>query len=279
LIFAVGAGVEGGNVGTWFQDCDRFEDPAGARRMGEFVSALSRFPVGHLVDLGAGHGIFSRIASDLGWRVTAVDVRDMRFPDDTRVAWTVNDVRNFNDYPEAAVVACLGLWYHLTLADQLALLARVAPRPLILDTHLARVDLVDHPVHRGKLGAVTRDGRYEGRLYGESGSPTQPTASWGNPTSFWPTAASLQRQLADAGYDVMEHLAPAVAPDREFVVAQAMSRSARADLDAVVARYNPIRHDPPDVVVSLPGDQIAPNPPRGAGRLLVNAARRLRPGR
>ena len=53
-------------TGTWFASCDRFRDPAGAMRMAEFVTALSRFPVGHLVDLGAGHGIFSRLAAPEG---------------------------------------------------------------------------------------------------------------------------------------------------------------------------------------------------------------------
>jgi hypothetical protein len=225
----------------WFACCDRFRDPAGALRMGQFVTALSRFPVGQLVDLGAGHGIFSRIAADLGWQVTAVDARDMRFPDDARVRWVIADVRDFDAYDGVTVVACLGLWYHLTLADQLALIAKIAPRPLILDTHVARENLADHPVHPTKLSGFVSEGGYTGRLYSESGKATQATASWGNTSSFWPTAAGLERQLTEAGYDLVERLLPAVAPDRECLVAQAMSGDARARLDDLVARYNPPR--------------------------------------
>jgi hypothetical protein len=209
--------------------------------MAEFVTALSRFPVGHLVDLGAGHGIFARMAADLGWRVTAVDARDVRFPDDPRVRWVTADVRGFDEYDGVTVVACLGLWYHLTLADQLALVAKIAPLPIILDTHVARPDLGDHPVHATKLSGIVSEGAYSGRLYSESGKAAQATASWGNTRSFWPTPESLERQLNQAGYDVMERLLPPVAPDRDYVVARTLDGERRQQLDGLIARYNPLR--------------------------------------
>lgn len=278
----LGSAAEVSPTGSWFQTRDRFRDPAGALRLAEFMTALSRFPVGHLVDLGAGHGIFSRIAADLGWQVTAVDARDMRFPDDTRVRWVTSDVRSFDGYegPEGSdggtggtVVACLGLWYHLTLADQLALIRRIAPRPLILDTHLARADPADHVVHWAKLSGLVQDGVHEGRMYSESGKTSQATASWGNTSSFWPTSQTLQDQLTDAGYDLVERLLPKVAPDREYLVAQVLADDARARLDDLVARYNPLRG---------PGESAATPPAAAPGEgersrvgRLASAVRRL----
>jgi hypothetical protein len=255
--------------------------------MAEFVTALSRFPVGHLVDLGAGHGIFSRIAADLGWQVTAVDARDLRFPNDTRVRWVTSDVRDFDGYegPEGSdggtggtggtVVACLGLWYHLTLADQLALVRRIAPRPLILDTHVARADPADHVVHRTKLSQLVQDGVHEGRLYSESGNASQATASWGNTSSFWPTPQTLQHQLADAGYDLVRRLLPPVAPDREYLVAQVLSDDARARLTDLVARYNPLR-DPGESAATPPAAVLDQGEWSRIGRLASAVRRRAR---
>ena len=232
--------------------------------MAQFIQALSRFPTGHLVDLGAGHGIFARIAADLGWQVTAVDVRDVRFPDDPRVRWVTCDVRDFDDYEDATVVACLGLWYHLTLPDQLALIRRIAPRPLVMDTHLAQVDLADHPRHGRLLSRIVHEDGYTGRLYRESGKAEQATASWGNAASFWPTPDSLERQLTGAGYDVLERLMPRVARDREYVVARALDGDARTRTDDLVTRYNPLRG--PGDAAPQPGP--APGPARRARRLL-----------
>jgi hypothetical protein len=228
-------------VTTWFQTATRFRDPAGAIRMAQFVDALARFPVGHLVDLGAGHGMFSQLAADLGWQVTAVDARAERFPDDPRVRWVVADVRDFDEYDDVTVVANLGLWYHLTLADQLLLAKKAAPRPLILDTHFALPRASDHRWHR--MSELVSDRGYEGRLYSEEGLELTPTASWGNSSSFWPTVAGLEKQLFDAGYDVFEQVSPPHAPDRRYFVARSFGTdSDRAKLDALLAPYNEIEY-------------------------------------
>lgn len=203
---------------SWFSTVNRFSDPVGASRIALYVDLISRFPTGHLVDLGAGHGIFSQIALDLGWRVTAVDARDERFPSDADITWTVADVRDFDGYADVDLVVCLGLWYHLTAADQRALARRIYPRPLILDTHVA-VRNVPRRFKNGVTAEFVREGPDEGRYYDEQGF-TVATASWGNPTSFWPTVRSLESQLYDAGYEVFEQISPPYLPDRGFFVAR-----------------------------------------------------------
>ena len=69
--------------------------------------------------------MFSIAAADAGWRVTALDARGDRFPEDGRVDWQVGDVRSA-DLGGYDVVACLGLFYHLTVDDQLDLLNAAA---------------------------------------------------------------------------------------------------------------------------------------------------------
>jgi SAM-dependent methyltransferase len=223
---------------TWFAGTGEWSDPVGALRVALFADLLGRFTPGRLVDLGAGHGIFARVAADLGWEVTAVDARDERFPDDPRVQWVRSDIRAFLDQElDVDVVACLGLWYHLTLDDQRTLARCCAPRPLILDTHVGMPSRDDHPGHRKQLSDVRDQDGFAGRLYHERGLRTRLTAAWGNEYSFWPTLASLERQLTDAGYDVVEQISPAVAPDRRFFLARTIGDAARARLDATVTRY------------------------------------------
>lgn len=222
----------------WFQTADRFRDPTAARRIATYVDLLSRFRPGHLVDLGAGHGVFSKIAADLGWRVTAVDVRSARFPDDDRITWVTQDVRTFDRYADVDLVVNLGLWYHLTLADQRRLAARVAPRPMILDTHVARPELISYSdtIHPRVTPLVRRSG-FQGRYFSEEGLQGNNTASWGNDTSFWPTVPSLERQMWEAGYEVVEQISPPYLPDRGFFVARMLGAAGGTDLDDVVGRY------------------------------------------
>jgi hypothetical protein len=178
------------------------------RRIQVFQQLIDLFPAGRLVDLGAGHGQFSIAATNLGWEVTAVDARSERWPDDPRITWIEQDVRRHELSPYD-VVACLGLFYHLTLEDQLDFLARVKA-PLIIDTHL------DHGLHEHPLSDPVRFGDYEGRLYREPGITT---SSWGNPESFWPTLDSFHRMLGEHGYQTVLTVEPWIISDRTFFLA------------------------------------------------------------
>jgi len=82
--------------------------------------------------------MFAVAAFELGWQVTAVDVRTARFPPVAGIAWIEADVRtylftacNFD------VITLLGILYHLELPDQLALLRRCVGRSTIVDMHVS----------------------------------------------------------------------------------------------------------------------------------------------
>jgi hypothetical protein len=182
---------------------------SGESRYRLFDTMLSWFAPGTLLDLGAGHGAFSMRAADAGWKVTAVDARTERFPDDQRVTWVHEDVRetSLDGYD---VIANLGLFYHLTLADQLSLLDRAAGTPMILDTHIA----VKNPSGFNLTEPLTPDG-YRGRLYDEANIQHEATASWGNLSSFWPTPRALYRMLNERGWDVFT-ATPYYQPSRAF---------------------------------------------------------------
>lgn len=256
---------------SWYRTADRFRDPVGAVRIVQFAALLSRFPTGHLVDLGAGHGIFARVAADLGWRVTAVDARNERYPDDDHVTWVVSDVRQFDDYDDADVVCCLGLWYHLTLDDQRQLAGRVAPRPLIIDTHMATQELPAYQEpNRSRLSPVVTEDGFTGRVYDEGGLESRPTASWGNRLSFWPTIASLERQMEEAGYELFDQISPPYLADRGFFIARTLGDEATlARWESLVTRFDPVvrpdvgAHDRP--LHSLAAS-VAPLPPPPASQ-------------
>lgn len=178
------------------------------RRHEVFGQLLGLFQPGRCVDLGTGHGSFARQAATLGWQVTAVDARTERFPSDPQVVWVRADIRE-TDLSPYDVVLCLGLFYHLTLDDQLDLLQRASGRPMILDTHL------DHGNHSHALSEQVSTRGFEGRYYRE---PGQLTSSWGNEMSFWPSLESFNRMLSEQGYTVMA-LEPWLMDDRTFFLA------------------------------------------------------------
>jgi hypothetical protein len=182
-----------------------------SRRKTLFSELLRLFPTGRLVDLGTGHGKFASIAAAAGWQVVGVDARTERWPDDPAVTWVNQDIRE-TDLSKFDVIACLGLFYHLDVDDQVSLLKRASGKPLIIDTHLAN----SNAVKAFSLSKPATAGGYEGRWYRE---PSGLLSSWKNPRSFWPTPEAFRRMLADAGYRLVLEASPAVTPDRSFYLA------------------------------------------------------------
>ena len=220
---------------NWFGACDRFSDPVGASRIATYIDLLKRIPPGRMIDLGAGHGIFSRLAADLGWDVVALDARDERFPDDPRVEWVVGDVATV-DLEGFDLVVCLGLWYHMTYEAQVRLAQRSVPRMLIVDTHVA----FDRPdrTNIATLGELTKLDEDTGRFYFEGDIQHVATASKGNDWSFWPTEESLFALLTRSGYDSVESYYPMVTRDRRFYIARTFDDAQRRELDTLVAKFD-----------------------------------------
>jgi SAM-dependent methyltransferase len=183
------------------------------RRLALFDQLIALVPAGRCVDLGAGHGKFSERAAAAGWKVVAVDARTERFPPLPQVEFVHSDIRTF-DLAGFDLVLCLGLFYHLTLDDQIDLLERAAGTPLLLDTHLA-TGVYDDADALSEIHTV--DG-YEGCSYRE-GTAEDPLASWGNDHSFWHTPDSLVKLLQAHGYPVVLAADPWVSPDRRFHLA------------------------------------------------------------
>ncbi len=168
-----------------------------------FRALVSLLKPGKMLDLGAGRGNFSLAAVELGWEVTAVDARTMRWPDyeeDPKhaqlirsVDWVVADVREFPIYSgEYDLICILGLLHHLELDDQIKLLRRCSDTLTLLDTRVAPE-------------IVVTEGSYEGEYKSEPGETREerdkvPTASWGNEVSFRHTEESLLRLAQDCGY-------------------------------------------------------------------------------
>jgi hypothetical protein len=184
-------------------------DDLGERRLEIFKAILALFDPGRLVDLGAGHGLFSMAAVRAGWEVVAVDARTERNTPSPGITWVEADVRQFA-LSGFDLIACLGLFYHLTLEDQLGLLRECRGTALVLDTHLAN----GRSSHR--LSDEQEIGGFRGRWYEEGNSYT---SSWGNAKSFWPTPDSFHRMVEDAGYGVTLAVEPWYLPDRTFFVA------------------------------------------------------------
>jgi SAM-dependent methyltransferase len=170
-----------------------------------FKALVGLLNPGRMLDLGAGKGNFSVAAAQLGWAVTAVDARTVRWPDPDaepdphlsalirKIDWVQADVREFPIEPDRYDLICiLGLLHHLEVSDQVSLLQRCSAVPTLLDTRIAKA-------------IVDREGPYEGMLVREHGETREerdavPQASWGNPLSFQHTEESLLRLVMDCGY-------------------------------------------------------------------------------
>lgn len=187
------------------------EEDLGTLRMRIFAHLLTTyFPEPRRVaDLGAGPCIFSRIAQRLGHSVTAFDARTERKPDAEvlgSIEFVQCDIRDVDLEPFDLVVI-LGLFYHLTIDDQLKLLSRCAAvGPVVMDTQ------IHLPGRRRPVGereewedTIVNQDTYEGVLYPENDTPQ---ASFGNPVSFWHTPASLERLVEAAGFSRMTIVNP-----------------------------------------------------------------------
>lgn len=178
-----------------------------------FNSLVAPLKPGKMLDLGTGPGVFSLMAADLGWKVTAVDARTVRMPDadsekDPKraelirsVEWVEADVRDFRfEQGEYDLICFLGLMHHLGVEDQLEILRRCSGTLTILSARVAPE-------------VVVTEGPYEGSYYYEKGETREerdaiPSAAWGNEVSFHPTEESLLRMLQDCGFSKVMVMRP-----------------------------------------------------------------------
>lgn len=196
-------------------------------RVAIFEGLLAQLPRGRLLDLGTGHGAFAQSAKRLGWSVTAVDARTERMPMSPGIEWVEGDVRSF-PVEGYDVVTILGLLYHLELKDQVAILSRCSRSLTLIDTHVSL-----HP--------TTFVEGYFGHFFEEKLEDAR--ASWGNPTSFWPSEESLFRMIAASGFSSVLSVSPSpVAEDRTFYVAVPKSlEPLKSDLKGFSEQCRPYR--------------------------------------
>jgi SAM-dependent methyltransferase len=181
--------------------------------LARFRSIISTFKPGKLLELGTGHGKFALEAAHMGWEVTAVDARTVRFPDPESeesseranlirsVNWMQADVREFEvragDYD---LICILGLIHHLELEAQIQLLKKCSHSPTLLRARVAP-------------GIVVTEPPYEGLYYREPGKTRAhrdllPGVAWGNEFSFRHTEESLLRMARDCGYSLTMQARP-----------------------------------------------------------------------
>ena len=182
-----------------------------------FRTLVPSLKPGKMLDLGAGKGNFSLAAARLGWEVTAVDARTVRWPDSEAakgqdraelirsVRWVQADVREFPIRSgEYDLICILGILHRLELNDQIELLRRCSDTLTLMDVRIAPEITVT-------------EGLYEGKYYHQGGQTREerdqiPQAAWGNEFGFRHTEESLLRLVRDCGYSKMMSMRP---PHRE----------------------------------------------------------------
>lgn len=152
-----------------------------------------------VVDLGAGHCIFSKKLRDKGLDVTAVDIRTVRKPTDEElhgIRFIEQDIREV-ELDGYDIVFNLGLFYHLTLEDQINLLAKTPKGSMtVVETQIYVSDEVNELASESLSDLQDVNG-YQGALFKEGDNPM---ASWGNELSMWQTHESMLMSFEKAGY-------------------------------------------------------------------------------
>lgn len=189
-----------------------------------FRAMVSSLKPGKMLDLGGGPGNFAIPATQLGWKVTAVDVRTVSRPDADAesnpkranlirsIEWIESDVRDFQiERGEYDLICIFGLLHHLELDDQLKLLKKCSGTLTYLACRVAPE-------------IVVTEGSYEGHYQREVGKTREerdncPAASWGNEMSFHHTEESLIRMLYDCGFKKVLCMRPPQQPNYTFYIA------------------------------------------------------------
>ncbi len=163
---------------------------------------------GRIIDLGAGHCNFTRMAHEMGWLATALDVRSERKPDLPPGVDFIEADLNSDDWDANLydAISCLGVYYHLDQDMQHKLLARCQGKPLILDTHFAnpkgvptRYSYIRNEPYE-KNGETGVDYGEVTNLSDDERKRSSLLASYENKTSWWQTKDSLMNTLHDYGW-------------------------------------------------------------------------------
>lgn len=182
-------------------------------RLGIFKKILDLYPYHKkLVDLGAGSCEFSKAAVEKGFNVVAVDARSKRIPENIKkfgIKFIKVDINNKDFKPVGYDLICiLGLLYHLTLDEQIALLKKCSYATTIIDTHYTNDFEILNKNYKGKYYIEGEEIRKDAR------------SAYTSSHSFWHTEESLIKLIHDCGYEVVVKVVPEVSKERYFYICE-----------------------------------------------------------
>jgi len=168
-----------------------------------------------LLDMGSGHGRYSETAHNMGFKVTAFDVRGVRFPDYLKevINYEISDVRFWTNY-DFDIIVYSGLLYHLDLETQREVFKRIGKskaKYMIINTHFCPEENYEY----WKLTDFVNTKDHAGALYFE-GKEKTPLSSFGNDYSFWHTEDSLISWVKKYAKMSCEKIEPKVMECRRF---------------------------------------------------------------
>lgn len=156
-----------------------------------------------VVDLACGHCKFLEVAEEMGCRVLGTDARIERVPASVRERCFQIGLVQEVDLEPFDIVLCLGILYHLSLPDVLAMVDKFNGKHVIVDTCRGTEKNKVTMVHEGRV--------YSGRKYEEG---TGRSCAFGLDYSFWPVEEDLV-EILSKNHDVLR-FSPDYCPTRTY---------------------------------------------------------------
>ncbi len=158
-----------------------------------------------IIDIACGHGKYSIIAKNSGFRTAAIDSRSERIPKEFKELGIDFKLSNLEDLQNINQDICLlfGIFYHLELCQQIDLLNKINSKITLIHTLILNNNSIEafDLKHRTKLGnldfAIYKEG---------NGRNARAKASMNNYFSTWHTEESLKNMFLNAGFKTFEKL-------------------------------------------------------------------------
>lgn len=157
-------------------------------------------------DIACGHGKYSIIAKQSGFKTIGIDAREARVPiekfNELQIKFKQSNLEDLTEINED-ICLLFGIFYHLDLGQQLDLINKINSKVVLIHTLIYN----DNSEEAFKLKHKTKQGNLEFAVYKEGNKrESRAKASMNNCFSIWHTEESLKNMFLNNGFKTFEKI-------------------------------------------------------------------------